>query len=215
MNPPGVVDIAKIEQRIAAVERTTGAQVVVAIVGRSDRYPEAKWRAFALGVALAALAVVVLDIGQRSWIPVHGGLASSAIVLATGALSWLATHYIDALARLFVRPGRARAEVRQHAEVLFLSRELFATPQRRAILLMASRFERRVVVVPDVAYRGRIDHAEWEGVVAATVPGLRSGDAGAAFLDGLAALETLLLGKGFAGPGDKSLEDAFLHGEDA
>ena len=215
MNAPGMVDVAKIEQRIAAVERTTGAQVVVAIVGRSDLYPELKWRAFALGVALAALAVVVLDLGQRSWIAMHGGLVSSAIVLATGAVCWLAVHYIDAVARLFLRPGRARAEVRQHAEVLFLSRELFATPQRRAILLMASRFERRLVIVPDVAYRGKIGHAEWEGVIAATAPGLRGGDAGAAFLDGLAALETLLLGKGFTGPGDKSIEDAFLHGEDA
>jgi putative membrane protein len=214
VNIPGTVDVAKIEQRIAAVERTTGAQVVVAIVGRSDRYPEAKWRAFALGVALAALAVVLFDVGQRSWLPLHGGLASSAIILASGALFWLAAHYFDVVARLFVRPGRARAEVRQHAEVMFLSRELFATPGRNAILMMASRFERRLVIVPDVAYRGKVGHAEWEGVIAATAPGLRGYDAGAAFLDGLAALETLLLGKGFTGPGDKSIEDAFLHGED-
>ena len=45
-----------IDQRIARVEARTGVQVVGAIVGRSDAYPDLVWKAFALGVAVTALS---------------------------------------------------------------------------------------------------------------------------------------------------------------
>jgi uncharacterized membrane protein len=50
-----------IDTRIASVEARTGVQIVAAVMARSDGYPEVVWKAFALGVALAALAVAVLE----------------------------------------------------------------------------------------------------------------------------------------------------------
>jgi hypothetical protein len=46
-----------IAARIAATEARTGVQVVTTVVGRAARYPEARWKAFALGVSVAALIV--------------------------------------------------------------------------------------------------------------------------------------------------------------
>jgi len=52
----------KLDRRIADVEKRTGAQIVLAVVERSDVHAELPWKAFALGAALAGLAVIVLDL---------------------------------------------------------------------------------------------------------------------------------------------------------
>ena len=48
-------DRTSIAARVAVLEARTGTQVVTAVVGKSDSYPEAPWKAFALGAAAAAL----------------------------------------------------------------------------------------------------------------------------------------------------------------
>ena len=60
-----------VDARIARVEARTGVQVVTAIVGRSDTYPEIPWKAFALGVATAALIIVVLDFTRPDWMTAY------------------------------------------------------------------------------------------------------------------------------------------------
>ena len=40
-----------LDQRVAEAEKRTGAQVVLAVVKRSDTYAELPWKAFALGAA--------------------------------------------------------------------------------------------------------------------------------------------------------------------
>jgi putative membrane protein len=93
---------------------------------------------------------------------------------------------------------------------------MFKTPRRDAVLLMVSQFERRVVVVPDVYYRGRATHEDWEGVVAQMTPKLREGRTAEAFTTGLAAIESALVAKGIAvPPGEREnlLPDALLRGE--
>jgi len=213
MKLPGDAEVAAIERRIAAVEAATGVQVVAAVLPRSDGYPELKWRAFALGVALAALAVVVLDVGRSQWDSARGALLASLVILGTGALLGTAAYLWPPVARWFLRAPRARVEVRQRAEVLFLSREMFLTPGRNAILVLASLFERRVVVVPDVAFRGKVSTAEWEAVVDAMTPHLARGAIGPAFEAGLDRLQALLVAKGLRGPGDAALPDRLVRGD--
>ena len=200
-----------IEREIAKVEAATGAQVVAAVVPRADDYPEAPWRAFALAAALAALAAFVLDVLRPEWTTRGALLAQALVILACGALAAIAARALPAFRRLFVSAPRAQAEVRQCAEVMFLTRELFATPQRTAILILVAQMERRVVVVPDVAYRGRIATDEWRAVVDAMTPRLREDRVSEAFTVGLGRLQSLLLDKGFrAGDGANLLADALV-----
>lgn len=46
-------------------------------------------------------------------------------------------------------PLRAEAEVRQHAQAMFLERGVFQTRDRTGLLLMISLFEHRIVILPD------------------------------------------------------------------
>ena len=168
-------DLAAVEARIRAFEARTGTEVVAAVVERSDRYHGLRWRAFAAGASLGT-AVTILAVGL------------ACAVLAT---------FSRPFARLFLQRERAEAEAHQRARALFLERELFATSDRTGVLLFASRYERVAVVVGDRGYDGRVSNAEWESVVRAMMTHFRDGDAAAAFIAGLDALEGLLAEKGF------------------
>jgi uncharacterized membrane protein len=107
-----------------------------------------------------------------------------------------------------------QGEVRQCAEVMFLARELFATPHRNAVLILVAELERRVVIVPDAAYRGRVSTTEWQAIVDRMTPQLATGTVREAFGTGLAALQALLVAKGFASAdGINRVADGFVRGE--
>jgi len=192
-------DAAAIERRVAEFEARTGVEIVAAVERRSDLYPEVPWRAFALGASLASLGTLVVDLLHPGWTTPGALLAQAVSILGAGLLTTLIAMLAPGIARLFIRRGRMQQEVRQRAEVVFLARELFATPGRDALLVLVSRFERCVVIVPDVAYRDRVSAAEWQAVVERMMPSLAAGQLVGAFDAGFTAIEALLAEKGFAG----------------
>lgn len=194
-------ELAATEARIRAFEARTGIEAVAAVVDRSDRYHGLRWRAFAAGASLAALGVVAADLVRPDWTGAHAALVTAVAILAAGLGCALLATLSRPFERLFLQRERAEAEARQRAKALFLERELFATPDRSAVLLFASRYERVAVVLGDRGYDGRISAAEWESVVAAMTRPFSDGDAAAAFTAGLDALEALLGEKGFRGGG--------------
>ena len=221
MSAPGALaiaddEVAAVERAIARVEAATGVQIVAAIVPRSDAYPEIPWRAFALGASLTGLVALVVDLARPGWLTAQALLVQTLAILAGGAIAGIAATRIASFARLFLGARRASVEARQCAESLFLTRELFATPRRDAVLMMVSEFEHRVVIVPDVYCKGKVTTAEWEGVVARMTPLLRSGKVADAFVAGLESMEALLAGKGFAPSTDAAprnvLADAVVRG---
>ena len=206
-------DIQAIEARVAALEKDLGIEVVTIVVGKSDVYPETVWKAFALGSALTALVVTVCDLVHPDWVTSGLVLWSVVTILGAGVLCALASVYVPAFARLFLRKSRAELETSQYAKVQFLERQLFATPQRTAILVLVSMLERRVVILADVGLREHVTAAQWDGVVARMTEKLRVGATGAAVLAGLSGIGELLAGKVFArGPAnlfaDKPIEES-------
>ncbi len=206
-------EAADIERRVAEFEARTGVEIVAAVETRSDLYPEVPWRAFALGASLAASTVLVGIVILSGWTTPGALLAQAASIFATGAVAALAAVLVPGVGRLFAGRRRMRQEVRQRAEVVFLQRELFATPGRNAILVLVSRFERLVVVVPDVAYRDRVSKEEWRPVVERMTPPLAGGQLVQAFAAGFDAIEEVLAAKDLAGsPAGRFLPDALVQG---
>ena len=119
-----------VEARIGALEARTGVEVVTAVVGRSDGYPEIPWKAFALGVVFAAVVVVALDYLQPEWSGLHATWFNVAPVLAAGAVSALATLVVPEYGRLYLDRVRSASEVRQYAQAMFVDRRLFRTSAR-------------------------------------------------------------------------------------
>ncbi len=176
-------------------ETATGAQAVAAIVGKADDYPDIPWKAFALGAALAALAVVADEFIHPDWASIHTPLRDVAAILTAGLLCCVAAMAIPAFGRLFLNRERARGEVRQYAQGVFLKREVFRTAERVGILMLVARFERRVVILPDSGIARHVSAQELDEVIAAMAPHLAQGQAVQAFRAGFAALTALLNSK--------------------
>ncbi len=193
-------------------EVATGAQAVAAIIGKADEYPDIPWKAFALGAALAALAVVADEFIHPDWASIHTPLRDVAAILAAGVLSCVAAMAIPRFGRMFMHRGRAIGEVRQYAQGVFLKRELFKTAERVGILLLVARFERRVVILPDSGIARHLTSRELDTVIAAMAPYLAQGQAVAAFRAGFAALAALLAQKGvtFARHGNELADGAVV-----
>jgi putative membrane protein len=204
-----------IDALVAGVESRTGVQVVTAIVARSDSYIELPWKAFALGASFAACGVVVADMVRPEWITASTALFHALTILLLGAAAALAAVFVPPFGRLFLRETRRDVEVRQYAESLFLKRGLFATLRRTAVLVLISLFERRIEILADTGFDGRIGEPDWHGVIARMTPRLKRNKAADALREGLSALEALLTARGFtAGEGgsnelpDRPIEEA-------
>ncbi len=181
-----------LDKRVAEAEKRTGAQIVLAVVERSDVYAELPWKAFALGAAVAGLAVTVLDLLRPGWSSSTAVLFSVTATLIAGAASALACISLPDFARVFLDAHRAEGETRQYAESLFLSREVFATRKRTGILLLVSLFERQVVVLPDTGLNDRLGRDALPGIIGSMTLPLASGRVAAALEAGLAGLEGAL-----------------------
>src|SRR5580704_4068767 len=156
-------EAAEIDAHIARVEARVGVPIVAAVVGKADAYAELPWMAFALGVSLAALAIVVADWLRPDWLTAQVALLHTATILGAGAASALAAVFVPAYARLFLRPALRDLEVRHYAQSLFLRRELFKTRDRNGILMLICKFERKIEILADVGLHGRITGTDWDG----------------------------------------------------
>jgi putative membrane protein len=205
-----------IEAHIARIEHATGVQVVTAIVGRSDAYPELAWKAFALGASVAALLVVAFDVARPDWMLGYAAWSNVAPILGIGAASAIFALVLPAYARLFLNRVHCAGEVRQCAQAMFLERQLTKTRQRNGVLLLASVFERRVEILADIGFDGRVAESEWLTVVDAMTPSLAGANPADAFARGLGRLEALFAEKGLHGHGGRNeLPDRPIVGEGA
>jgi putative membrane protein len=188
-----------IDAAIARVEARTGVQIVTAVVGKADTYAELPWMAFALGVSLAGLVAVLVDAVRPDWATSHAALLTAVTLLAAGGASALTAVFAPGYARFFLRSHVRDLEVRHYAQSLFLRRELFKTRSRNGILILVCKFERKVEILPDVGFYGRVTLEDWNRVIAAMTPLLRDRRYADALHAGVALAGQILAAKGFAG----------------
>jgi len=199
-----------VEARTAELERHAGVQVVAAVVGRADAYPEIPWKAFALGTAAALLAAFAAAWLRPGWSGAELSILEAALVLCAGGAAALAAAYVPPFARLFLDRDRAHAEVRQYTDAMFLARGLHGTAGRLGILLLVSLFEREVAIRCDQGITARVPDAGLEPVIAAMAPPLKRGAVADALLAGLATLERLLRARGFPAGGPDEIADELV-----
>lgn len=183
---------SQLNARVAEAEKRTGAQLVLSVVERCDDYPELPWKAFALGVGLASLIWLAVDMLNPFWISGMAVLFLVVIILAAGALCALLCVLVPGFARFFLDKERSELEVLQYAESTFLSRELFTTSGRTGILLLIGLFERQVVIRPDTGLEDRLNPSDLHKIIDAMTGPLSSGRIAEALEAGLSGLESAL-----------------------
>jgi putative membrane protein len=183
----------RLNRAVAAAEKRTGGQIVLAVILRSDAYPEIPWKAFALAASVSGLAVCLSEVFSKTWPEPVTPPAAMIAVLGAGLVSALLTILVPAYARLFLGNRRPEAEVRQYAESFFLRRALSETAGRRGVLLLVSLFERRVILLPDKGLRSRLTADESRSAIDRMISVLKRGDVSGALKTGLDSLTDALL----------------------
>ncbi|NMC38574.1 MAG: hypothetical protein GYA41_09650 [Bacteroidales bacterium] len=207
------IDKKLLNERLKEAESKTGAQIVLATTGRSDSYPEIPWKAFAFGASVAGLAVFVLDLIMRLWITDTTILLMVAAILVSGSLYAILTLFFQGFARLFASGIRMEAETLQYAESVFISNELFATAGRRGVLVLISRFERRVVIIPDTGVRDRLNTDVLKNIIEKMTKPLKDREVRKALETGLDELIQAIRPPLHEGKGKEELPDKILEGE--
>jgi putative membrane protein len=148
------------------------------VVERSSGYPEARHRGALLGFGLVTALVLVLHLPLT--------LAELAVVqLAAGGLGALLALW-SPVERLLA--GRAELELaaRDRALRAFHEHGLHRTAQGTGVLVFASLFEHRAVVLGDHGIHARMGDGEWQRAVDALAAGLRAGDPARGFCEAIA-----------------------------
>jgi len=189
-----------LQGRADSLEQRTGVEIVVAMVGRCDNYPEIPWKAFALSAALAALALVIAEWQRPDWVGTHHITMAVVLVLAAGGAAAALAMLLPAFGRWLLSAPEREGEVRQYAAAMFLERQWFRTEKRQAVLLLVAQFERTVVVLPDAGLRTALDEEKLQSVIQAMRPRLAAGEFEGAIATGLEVIEKILLQAGCVGP---------------
>ncbi len=167
-------DRDRIQAAVVQAEGKTSGEIVPYVVERSDGYEAAEWRGGAILGGAIAIAFAALHRLTDIWLPLNfTGLVAAAIVAFLGGM--LLVRFIPALMRLLAGRDLMTHHVARRAAEAFIAEEVFRTRERTGILLFVSLRERRVLVVGDAGINARVQKADWDGIVAMIVDGLREG----------------------------------------
>ncbi|MBN1470424.1 MAG: TPM domain-containing protein [Syntrophaceae bacterium] len=186
---------SQLEHHVETAEARTGTQIVLSVIERSDNYAELPWKSFALGASLTGFVFFIINLLWPLKSSVVAAFLAIVMILAAGAVFALLCVFVPDFARLFLSSRRADEETHQYAESIFLSRQLFATRERKAVLLLVSLFERRIVVLPDSGLKSQLNREAIDTVIHNMRGYLKAGQTARALDTGLVKLEEFLSGK--------------------
>jgi putative membrane protein len=178
-------DAREVEAAVAHVESKCSAELVVAVVPRSDDY----WRARVLLSVAWGLAAAFAFLHLEPWR--EPGIALG-LQLLVGVLVYALSGWPPLLRALVSRAATERASSAR-AFQLFAERGLYATRGRTALLLFVSELEHRVILLGDHAIHERLGQAGWDNYVGVLAQHLKQGQAKAGILRVLEQLEPQLI----------------------
>ncbi len=184
---------ARVEAAVRGAESRSHGQIVPVVVAKSAGYPEARYRGAFLGAALSTGAVLALRLP----------LAPAELLLAQvagGVLGGLVALW-DPVERVLA--GRAEMDLaaRDRALRAFHEHGLHRTERGTGVLVFASLFERRAVILGDRGIDEKMGEAGWQRAVDLLAAGMRRGDPAGGFCEAIAAVGARLAEHFPRGPG--------------
>ncbi|WP_437291841.1 TPM domain-containing protein [Sorangium sp. So ce406] len=172
---------ARVKTTVAAIERQTSAEIVVAVRPRSGHYRQADYLAGAITGFVALLLLLFLPQSftvDTMPLDVLGAFAIGAVLSANAS----------PLRRLLLPRKLLDDSVRTAARASFVDCGVSRTEGRSGVLVFVSTFERRVAVVADVGVEAAQPGEAYEQAVRALEGSLRAGLDPDRFLAALEAL---------------------------
>ena len=176
MPPPGFfeqTDLDRIADAVKEAEERSGTEIVPVFARQSSFYEFVFWRLGFIASVLVSIVLLLLHTLSESilWWPAGLWLLVVLVGGLMGALSLLA---FPALKRLFIGNMILERRVWEKAQLQFFKYGLSETPERNAILVFVSQFERRFVVLGDTGIAELVDQSVWDQLVNEYIDILRS-----------------------------------------
>jgi putative membrane protein len=164
----------KIRRAVDAAEQRTSGEIVPMIVATCRPYAEIELGGLAAGLALGTLAALFL---HDPWGPIQAQLSWP---LAGGIVGFILCR-IPVIKRRLIPKKRIDEAVHLRSLAAFTAHGLHYTRAHTGILIFASLFEHRVVVLADRGINQKVQPGTWDEVVQILTSGLKSKNGCAAF----------------------------------
>ena len=194
----------RIRQAVVAAEKHTSGQIVPMIVGASNHYAEVEIGGLIAGLIIGTTAAFLFG---YSW-----GIAEMEIAWPLiGAGLGFVLCIIPAIKRRLIPKRRIDEAVHLRSLAAFTAHGLHYTKAHTGILILASLFERRVVVLADRGIDEKVNPGTWDEVVQIVTAGLKSGNGCAAFCAAIERCGDILATHFPRKPGDRDeLKDKLI-----
>lgn len=164
----------RIRQAVVAAEQRTSGEIIPMMVSRCGRYAEVELAGLIVGLVTGTAAALIFG---YSWGVAETELAWPLMGAAAGFLLCL----IPAVKRRLILQRRIAEAVHSRSLAAFTAHGLHYTRGHTGILIFASLFERRVVVLADQGINEKVKPGTWDEVVQILTAGLKSKDSCQAF----------------------------------
>ncbi len=164
----------KIQKAVLDAEQRTSGEIVPMIVATCRPYAEIELGGLAAGLTMGTLAALFL---HDPWGPIQTQLS---LPLAGGILGYILCR-IPAIKRRLIPKASIAEAVHMRSLAAFTAHGLHYTKAHTGILILASLFERRVVVLADRGINDKVQPGTWDEIVSIITSGLKSKDGCAAF----------------------------------
>jgi putative membrane protein len=194
----------RIQQAVVATERRTAGEIVPMIVGASSHYAEIDLSCLIAGLLLGTTAAFFWG---NPWGLTHAELAWPV----GGAALGLLLCRFPPIKRRLTPEARMIEAVHLRSLAAFTAHGLHYTKAHTGILILASLFERRVVVLADRGIHEKVQDGTWDEIVRIVTAGLKSKDGCAAFCAAIEECGKILAGHFPRLPEDRDeLEDKLV-----
>lgn len=162
-----ILDKTRVQAAIAAAEKDTSAEIVIAVTDVSENYAAypALWASVSAFLLIGVLALLWPDSHVRFAFAAGGGL---------GFVVWLLLSVTPLGLALVPAAAKTRA-ARGLAHIEFAERVAGRTAKANGILIFVALSERHVEIVPDAGFAAKVGDGAWDTVVAAMAAALREG----------------------------------------
>ena len=158
----------RIRQAVIAAEAKTSGEIVPMLVTASGRYAEVEMRGMVFGLIIGTLLEFTF---YDPWLALH----AQALWPLAGSLIGFLVSIIPAVKTRLIARERIAEAVHLRTLAAFTAHGLHYTKAHTGILIMASLFERRVVVLADKGINDKCPPGTWDQVVQTVTSGLKSG----------------------------------------
>jgi putative membrane protein len=174
------VEAREVEAEVGRVEQRTAAEVVIAVLPRSQSY----WQNRVVLAVAWGLAAGFAFLHFEPWL----APAWSLVVELVAGAGAFALSGVPGLERLLISRSAADQATSARAHQLFAQRGLHGTRGRTALLIFISELERRVVLLGDRALSDELGQRGWDEQVSVLLGFIRRGRTRDGLLQVLASL---------------------------